>query len=98
MFPFHPHEPNNPFTNRKFTAKELALVDGLNNELFSWLRIRKIIAIGQDAGHYAVRFGLPVETIRHPSYGGVRDFRSGMAKLYNLRSQPTLASLQASLL
>lgn len=98
VFPFHPHEPGNPFTNRKFTAKELALVDELNNELFSWLRIRKIIAIGQDAGHYAARFGLPVETIRHPSYGGVRDFRAGMSKLYNLRLQSTQAGRQASLL
>lgn len=98
VFPFHPHEPSNPFTNRKFTARELALVDDLNNELFSWLRIRKIIAIGQDAGHYAARFGLPVETIRHPSYGGVRDFRAGMSRLYNLRPQPTQANRQASLL
>lgn len=98
VFPFHPHEPGNPFTNRKFSAKELALVDELNSELFSWLRIRKIIAIGQDAAHYASRFGLPIETIRHPSYGGVRDFRAGMAKLYDLHPQVPQESRQASLL
>ncbi|MGF6167672.1 hypothetical protein M2426_001260 [Pseudomonas moraviensis] len=98
VFPFHPHEPGNPFTNRKFSAKELALVDELNSELFSWLRIRKIIAIGQDAAHYASRFGLPIETIRHPSYGGVRDFRAGMAKLYGLRPLISQAGRQASLL
>lgn len=98
VFPFHPHEAGNPFTNRKFSAKELAMVDELNNELFKWLRISKIIAIGQDAAHYASRFGLPVEAIRHPSYGGVRDFRAGMGRLYNLRSQASQASRQASLL
>ncbi|RML69602.1 uracil-DNA glycosylase [Pseudomonas syringae] len=98
VFPFHPHEPGNPFTNRKFSSKELALVDELNSELFSWLRIGKIIAIGQDAAHYASRFGLPIETIRHPSYGGVRDFRAGMAKLYDLRPQISQQNRQTSLL
>ena len=73
-------------------------MDELNSELFSWLRISKIIAIGQDAAHYASRFGLPVETIRHPSYGGVRDFRAGMARLYNLRPQTVQESRQVSLL
>ncbi|MDR6680165.1 uracil-DNA glycosylase [Pseudomonas oryzihabitans] len=98
VFPFHPHEPDNPFTNRRFSAKELAMVDELNNELFKWLKVRKIIAIGQDAAQYAARFGLPVETVRHPSYGGVRDFRAGMARLYKLSPQPLQASCQASLL
>jgi len=84
VFPFHPHEPDNPFSNRRFTARELDQVDELNSALITWLKIRQIVAIGQDAAHYAQRFGVAVTTIRHPSYGGVREFREGMQKLYQL--------------
>lgn len=87
VFPFHPHEPNNQFSNRKFTARELLLVDDLNEELIKWLNIRRIVAIGQDASHYSRRFGLEVITIRHPSYGGVTDFRNGMSELYDIPCQ-----------
>lgn len=84
VFPFHPHEPGNPFTNRRFTARELGEVEELNEALIAWLDIRRIVAIGQDAAHYAERFGVEVTTIRHPSYGGVREFRDGMRNLYGL--------------
>lgn len=84
VFPFHPHEAENPFTNRRFTAKELAQVTDLNNSLIRWLGIRRIIAIGQDAASYATAFGVEVITIRHPSYGGVKDFRDGMMRIYNI--------------
>lgn len=82
VFPFHPHEPDQPFTNRRFTARELAAVDDTNRSLISWLGIRRIICIGQDAAQYASTFGIEVECIRHPSYGGVRDFRAGVNRLY----------------
>ncbi|MFH7572536.1 uracil-DNA glycosylase, partial [Pseudomonas syringae pv. tagetis] len=37
VIPFHPHEPGNPFTNRKITARELQKVDLLNETLIRWL-------------------------------------------------------------
>jgi hypothetical protein len=84
VFPFHPHEPGNPFTNRRFTTKELNEVDELNKELIAWLNIKRIVAIGQDAAHYASRLGVNVLTVRHPSYGGIREFREGIAATYRL--------------
>lgn len=84
VFPFHPHEPGLPFTNRKFTAQELRTVNDLNGELMQMLRIDRIIAIGQDAASYATQFGAPVECVRHPSYGGTTEFRAGLCRLYNL--------------
>ena len=86
VFPFHPHESTDPLTNRRFTAKELVTVDGLNNELFSWLGIRRIVAIGQDAARYASGYGVPVVAVRHPSYGGIRDFRLGIQEAYKSHS------------
>lgn len=97
VFPFHPHEANNQLTNRKFTAKELAAVSELNNALIKWLGIRRIICIGQDAAKYAQSFGINVECIRHPSYGGVADFRRGMKEIYGDSLAPATATLQATL-
>lgn len=87
VFPFHPHDPGNPFSNRRFASRELSEVDELNNELIAWLKIKRIVAIGQDAARYAERFGVGIITIRHPSYGGVRDFRDGMQNLYQVKSK-----------
>lgn len=99
VFPFHPHEVGEPFTNRKFTAVELKVADALNRQLIEWLGIRRIIAIGQDAGHYAEKFGVTVECVRHPSYGGVTEFREGIRKLYGLPSPVRAqAGVQASLI
>lgn len=82
VFPLHPFEPGNSLSNRRFTARELTEVEALNAELINWLGIRHIVAIGQDAAQYAARYGVRITVIRHPSYGGVRDFRDGMNKLY----------------
>ena len=83
VFPFHPHEPNAPMTNRRFTNAELSNVSELNHELVSWLKIKKIICIGQDAAAYTKSLGLEVECVRHPSYGGIKDFREGMFRVYD---------------
>ncbi|MFB9886167.1 uracil-DNA glycosylase [Balneatrix alpica] len=84
VFPFHPYEAKDPLTNRRFTARELAMVKELNSTLIEWLRVRRIIAIGQDAAKYAEEFGVEILTVRHPSYGGVKDFRAGMQRIYNI--------------
>lgn len=82
VFPFHPHEPNDPFSNRKFASRELAAVHDINEALIRELRIRRIVAIGQDAAHYSASFGVEVIAVRHPSYGGVNEFRAGIKMLY----------------
>jgi hypothetical protein len=84
VFPFHPHERDQPLTNRKFMARELVVVDELNRMLISWLGISTIVGIGQDAAKYAADFGIAVECIRHPSYGGTKDFRTGVERLYGV--------------
>lgn len=97
VFPFHPHEAADALTNRKFTARELAAVSELNDALFKWLKIRRIICIGQDAATYAKAFGVSVECVRHPSYGGVSDFRRGMQEIYGDSLAPPISASQANL-
>lgn len=84
VFPFHPHDCGDPFTNRKFTSRELREVDDLNATLIKWLGIRRIVTIGQDAASYAAKFGVEVSSVRHPSYGGVTEFREGISRLHGL--------------
>jgi len=98
VFPFHPHDPDEPFTNRRFTARELRSVDELNAELISWLGVRRIISIGQDAASYAEKFGVELACVRHPSYGGVKDFRRGIGRLHGIDvSKQTRVSTQTIL-
>lgn len=98
VFQFHPHETSNPFSNRKFTSRELKETDEINAALISWLKIKKIVAIGGDAVAYAEQFGLRVIAVRHPSYGGTADFRQGIRTAYNLKTpRPALEADQACL-
>lgn len=92
VFPFHPHENNQPLSNRKFTSEELSRVNELNQNLIAWLGIRRIVCIGQDASKYALSFGVDVDCIRHPSYGGVSDFRAGVRRIYNLPESFTVGA------
>lgn len=82
VFPLHPHEPGRQMTNRRFAAAELRSIDDINRELFRWLRPWRILALGQDAAAYARKLGYETIPIRHPSYGGLRDFRLAMARAY----------------
>ena len=97
VFPFHPHEENEPLSNRKFTSRELAAVHGINSTLISELGIRRIVAIGQDAAHYSADFGVEVVTVRHPSYGGVNEFRAGIRALYPTLHASGIVSQQISM-
>ncbi len=97
VFPFHPHDPDDPMTNRRFSARELAEVTDLNQALVEWLCIKRIICIGQDAAAYAESFGVQVERVRHPSYGGVVDFRGGMQRLYGFQLGKPSSEIQHAL-
>lgn len=96
VFPLHPHERDDPFTNRKFTTRELREVDELNAVLISWLGIRRIVSIGQDAASYAAKFGVEVASVRHPSYGGVTEFREGISQLHGLDVRKRCAAVDQS--
>jgi hypothetical protein len=84
IFPFHPHEPVNPLTNRSHTAAERHRCSHLIVELIEWLQPHKIIAIGNDSYKALCKMGYKCTYVRHPSYGGITDFIKGMRKIHNL--------------
>lgn len=93
VFPFHPHAPQDELSNRKFTSSEFRVAEQINLDLISILNIERIVGIGQDAATYAAGLGVEVQHVRHPSYGGVVDFRAGMSRIYGLNALPRQGSL-----
>jgi len=87
VFPFHPHEPGDPFTNRSHSSRERMLGEAILAELILILRPRRLVGIGTDAAKTASRLaGLAdVVQVRHPSYGGQRDFIKQISCLYDVR-------------
>lgn len=85
--PLHPHDPGNPFSNRKHDARERASGEGILSLLVHMLDPATIIAIGNDAEKAARRIAGPAEVVkvRHPSYGGQTEFLAGMEAYYGLR-------------
>jgi hypothetical protein len=87
VFPFHPHEPGDPFSNRSHGPREQSIGEEILEELILMLRPRRLVAIGNDAARTASRMtGIAdVVQVRHPSYGGQREFVAQMRSLYDLK-------------
>lgn len=97
VFPLHPHEPNDPFSNRSHRPKERLAGEALLAELITMLRPRRVVAIGNDAAKVAGKFAgiTEVVQVRHPSYGGQSEFIAQIQCLYNVRTNSPQLGLLA---
>ena len=86
VFPLHPHESGNPFSNRTHNPHERRAGEEMLSQLIALLRPCRLIAIGNDATRTARRLydQRKVIQVRHPSHGGQRQFSVQMRELYNL--------------
>jgi uracil-DNA glycosylase len=84
IFPLHPHEPDDPFSNRCHTRAEREATWPLLTALIAMIKPRRIVAIGRDAGMALSDLDITVEVVRHPSYGGQAEFISGVRRIYGL--------------
>jgi len=84
VFPLHPHDAGDPFSNRQHNARERRAGEELLRQLIVLLRPARIVAIGNDAAAAAHRItdSVPVICVRHPSYGGQTQFEGQIAELY----------------
>jgi hypothetical protein len=87
VFPLHPYEAGDPFTNRAHNVKERIAGEELLALLIEFLKPKRIIAIGNDAEKTANKIagGLDVIKVRHPSYGGQSDFLRQTHEIYAIR-------------
>jgi hypothetical protein len=82
IFPLHPHERDDPFSNRCHTRAERVATWPLLTALITMIKPRRIVAIGRDAGLALAGLEIPVEVVRHPSYGGQAEFIAGVHQIY----------------
>jgi uracil-DNA glycosylase len=100
VFPLHPHEPDDPLSNRCHTRREREIAAPLLVWLLDMLRPKHLIAIGRDAQAALADLSYSTHPVRHPSYGGQVDFVRQSAAVYGIkieaspkdrRSEPELA-------
>ncbi len=84
VFPFHPHEPSDPFSNRAHTEVERKLARPLLETLIDMFQPERLVAIGRDAQLALAGVDIPLITVRHPSYGGQKEFTTALYHLYDI--------------
>lgn len=87
VFPLHPHQPRNPFSNRAHNSTERTAGEEVLAELCVLLRPKRMVAIGNDAAKSLSRVAADKEVtqVRHPSYGGQTEFLRQVRSLYSCR-------------
>ncbi len=84
VFPFHPHDPNEPMTNRCHTRSEHHATEWVLNSLIEILCPEHVYTIGGDARRGLEKMGIETVSFRHPSYGGQTQFISEVENAYGL--------------
>lgn len=97
VFPLHPFNSNDSFSNRSHNKKEREEGERILSLIATLLRPRRVVAIGNDAASSAKRLfpDQEVEHVRHPSYGGQSRFCQQIRSLYSIdqKESPVQLSL-----
>jgi uracil-DNA glycosylase len=93
-YPFHPHRPGLPLTNRTPTAAEIAAGQPLWQALERLSGVQAVVAVGNVAERSIRAGGRTVPKVRHPAHGGKARFRQGLQELLaaGIGGQPGPAS------
>lgn len=89
VFPLHPHEPDEPMSNRCHTRRERQVCARFLHEIMALLQPETVIAIGGDAHRAVDELGISAIQVRHPSYGGQNTFIAQIEEAYALPSSVT---------
>lgn len=84
VFPLHPHEPDDPMSNRCHTRRERETCARFLHEILDLLQPETVIAIGGDAHRAVDALGIEALQVRHPSYGGQNTFIAQIEAAYAL--------------
>lgn len=79
-FPFHPHKPGQPETNRAPLKQELLIGEGPLKQIIEIFGIEKVVAVGGKAEQSLNKLGIPCYKVRHPAQGGKNDFVEGIRR------------------
>lgn len=82
-YPFHPHRPGEPNSNRPPTIAELEIGAAfLQNLLNLFPSVRQVVAVGNRADESLKRQGIDHSKVRHPSHGGKKEFIAGLEEIF----------------
>lgn len=93
VFPLHPHETDDPLSNRCHSRVEREATWPFLTALIAMIAPRRIVAIGRDAGLALAGIDIPVMMVRHPSYGGQAEFIAGVQAIYGLGGDDVVPEL-----
>lgn len=93
-YPFHPHRPGLPLTNRTPTAAEIAAGQPFWQALEQLSGVQSVVAVGNVAERSIRAAGRTAPKVRHPAHGGKARFRQGLQELLaaGIGAQPGTAS------
>lgn len=77
-FPYHPHRPGNPASNRAPLPYEVRAGRPFITRLFDLYDIRTVVAVGRIAERTLADLEIQATAVRHPSRGGARQFAAGL--------------------
>jgi uracil-DNA glycosylase len=86
-FPWHPHLPGLPLSNRTPAPAETDLGAPFWHALVELFEIQSVVAVGNVAHRSLQRSGLEVPKVRHPSHGGRSGFKRGLEQLLSAGMQ-----------
>jgi hypothetical protein len=81
VVPIHPHRPLEPLSNRRHTPSEREACLPHLRALIELLRPERLVAVGNEASTALKRRGYPHVPVRHPAFGGKREFMMQVASL-----------------
>ncbi len=96
VFPLHPHEADDPLSNRCHSRAEREATWPFLTARIAMIAPRRIVAIGRDASLALNGIDVPVMTVRHPSYGGQTEFIAGVQAIYDLDDDEEVPELPLS--
>lgn len=82
IFPYHPHQKDNPISNRALNSYEIAETEDITRQLFDFFAFEKIVSIGKKSYQRLLHLGYEPTYVRHPSHGGSKLFKEQLKKIY----------------
>lgn len=80
-FPFHPHQPDKPLTNRAPRRDEVAAGKLFLQTVAHLFPFEKVVAVGNVAEASLQSLGIACVKVRHPAQGGKNDFVRGIQEV-----------------
>jgi uracil-DNA glycosylase len=83
-FPFHPHQSGKPESNRRPNVSEIREGEIYLKYIYDLFKPKKLCSLGR-VGESVLKKLFPnkeITYVRHPSYGGKKDFIEGMKNVY----------------